>query len=129
MNEQTQFQNVEQEILRNISARHQRNDGTINMYDIITEASFCLAINNLLAAKQLNAQTGSNMRSLPAQAMSVMFKGMDIALEKHFKANFNSNHSKMIKEKYDNIISDANSKDLINNHYDGLYGSHGGNVI
>ncbi|WP_055443658.1 hypothetical protein [Lacinutrix himadriensis] len=129
MSEQAIFQNIEEEILRNLSARHQRNDGTINMNDVINEASNCLAVNNLLSVKQLNAQTGSNMTSLPAESMTLLFKGMDIALEKHFKANFNSEHSRMIKERYDNIISNNNSKDLINNHYNELFGSHGGNVI
>jgi|SRR5690606_37925978 len=129
MSEQSIFQSLEQEILRNLSARHQRNDGTINMNDVINEASYCLAVNNLLSVKQLNAQTGSNLTSLPAESMSLLFIGMDKALEKHFKANFNSDHSRMIKERYDNILSNSNPKELINSHYNGLYGSQGGNVI
>ena len=51
------------------------------------------------------------------------------ALEKHFKSNFNSDHSRMIKERYSNILSNSNPKEMINNHYNGLFGSHGGNVI
>ena len=129
MSEQAIFQNIEQEILRNLSARHQRNDGTINMNDVINEASHCLAVNNLLSVKQLNAQTGSNMKSLPAESMALLFTGMDKALEKHFKDNYNSDHSRMIKQRYDNILSNPNPKELINNHYNGLYGSQGGNVI
>lgn len=129
MSEQSIFQSLEQEILRNLSARHQRNDGTINMNDVINKASYCLAVNNLLSVKQLNAQTGSNLTSLPAESMSLLFIGMDKALEKHFKANFNSDHSRMIKERYDNILSNSNPKELINSHYNGLYGSQGGNVI
>ncbi len=129
MSEQVIFKNIEQEILRNLSARHQRNEGTINMNDIINEASYCLAVNNLLSVKQLNAQTGSNMRSLPSESMNLLFTGMDRALEKHFKANFNTDHSRMIKERYDNILSNSNPKDIINNHYNGLFGSQDGNVI
>lgn len=129
MSEQAIFQNIEQEILRNISARHQRNDGTINMNDIINEASYCLAVNNLLFIKQLNAQIGGDITSLPAESMTLLFTGMDKALEKHFKSNFNSDHSRMIKERYSNILSNSNPKEMINNHYNGLFGSHGGNVI
>lgn len=129
MSEQAIFQSIEQEILRNLSARHQRNNGTINMNDVINEASYCLAVNNLISAKQINAQTGSNLKSLPDESMNLLFNGMDRALEKHFKSNFNSEHSRMIKERYNNILSNSNPKDLINSHYNGLYGSHGGNVI
>lgn len=129
MSEQAIFQNVEQEILRNITARHKRNGGTINMNDIIDEASYCLAVNNLLSVKQLNAQTGSNIKSLPFEAMSLLFKGMDRALEKNLNGNFNSSYSQMIVERYNNILSNENPKRLINNHYNELFGSYGGDVI
>lgn len=129
MSEQAIFQSIEQEILRNLSARHQRNDGTINMNDVINEASYCLAVNNLISVKQLNAQTGSNMKNLPAESMELLFTGMNKTLEKHFKSNYNSDHLRMIKERYDNILSNSNPKQLINSHYNRLFGSHGGNVI
>jgi hypothetical protein len=129
MSEQAIFQSIEEEILRNLKARHQRNNGTINMNDIVNEASYCLAVNNLSSVKQLNAQTGSNLKSLPAESMSLLFTGMDRALEKNLKSDFKTDHSRMIKERYENILTNSNPKELINNHYNGLFGSQGGNVI
>jgi hypothetical protein len=129
MSEQAIFQSIEEEILRNLKARHQRNNGRINMKDVINEASYCLAVNNLLSVKQLNAQTGSNMKNLPAESMSLLFTGMERALEKNLKSDFNTDHLRMIKERHENIITNSNPKELINNHYKGLYGSQGDNVI
>ena len=129
MNKQAIFQSIEEEILRNLRARHQRNNGNINMNDVVNEASYCLAVNNLSSVKQLNAQTGSNMKSLPAESMNLLFTGMDKALEKNLKSDFNNDHSRMIKERYEIILSNSNPKELINNHYNGLFGSQGGNII
>jgi hypothetical protein len=128
MSEQAIFESIQEEILRNLKARHQRNNGRINMNDIVNEASYCLAVNNLLSVKQLNARTGNNMKILPAKLMSLFFTGMDKALEKNLR-DFNTDHSRMIKERCEYILTSSNPKELINIHYNGLYGSQCGNVI
>ena len=99
------------------------------MNDVVTEASYCLAVNNLSALKQLNKKTGNNIKSLPDNSINHLFNGMNRALENNLKADFKTEHSKIIKERYENIITDLNREELINNHYSGLFGLEGGNVL
>ena len=129
MSEQAIHQSVEAEIMRNLSARNQRNGGTLNMQDIINEASFCLAVSNLITAKRYKAEVSGNITNIMKDSMSILFVGMDKALNKSFQNNFTSDHSNMIKSKYESILSNSHSKLLINNHYNELFGSQGGDVI
>jgi len=129
MNKEVIFKSITEEILRNLKARHQRNNGVLNMNDVLTEASYCLAVNNLSALKQLNKKTGNNIKSLPDNSINHLFNGMNRALENNLKADFKTEHSKIIKERYENIITDLNREELINNHYSGLFGLEGGNVL
>jgi len=129
MNKEVIFKSITEEILRNLKARHQRNNGVLNMNDVVTEASYCLAVNNLSALKQLNKKTGNNIKSLPDNSINHLFNGMNRALENNLKADFKTEHSKIIKERYENIITDLNREELINNHYSGLFGLEGGNVL
>lgn len=39
MNKEVIFKSITEEILRNLKARHQRNNGVLNMNDVVTEAS------------------------------------------------------------------------------------------
>lgn len=129
MSEQAIYQSAENEIMRNLAARHQRNGGTINMQDIIKEASFCLAVSNLISAKRYSQEVGGNIDNLMKNSMKTLFVGIDMALKKNFQNNYQPQHFSMIKSEYETILSSQNPKSLINQHYNGLYGSQGGNVI
>ena len=127
---ETQIHNsMEEELKRAIIRKHQINNGNITTDDTLIEASFCLAVNNLTLIKN---RFGSDVQAgthLDDNDMEYFLSGANKAMIKMFKKSYNETHYSMILERYHSIVSNIRAKELINHHYDDLYGSEGGDVI
>jgi hypothetical protein len=129
MNQQLIYKNTENEMRRNIKALYSKSDSPVIIAEIIEEAAFCLALNNLLSAKQLTKQTGIHFDRVPESTMNIMIEGMDLTLKKFFKNNITDEHLEVVRSRYKSIINSSFAEEQINSHYDELYGYKGGNVI
>lgn len=128
MSEQAIYQSMEKELKRNLVARLDRNGDDIDMDDIIIESAYTIAVNVLISERQLENQTNGQIKKMPADTLKLMFNILKKILNS-ISQDFESFHFEKIEEKYNEIVTSNNPKKIINNHYNELYGSFGGNVI
>jgi hypothetical protein len=128
MSEQEMLESMEQELKRHLAARYDRNNEDIGLADVVKEAAFMMAVNILISDKQLREQTNGQIQFGTADSSNLMWRCLKKSLNNIF-GEFPEHQISQIKDKYDLIMKDNNAKSKVNEHYNELYGSFGGDVI
>lgn len=129
MNKEILFSGIKEELFRHLSARETISLSGITAFDVLNEASFCMAVNVLSTIKSLKEETQSNLNSLPKESMDLFYEGINKAVVIVLKDRSQEEHFKLIKERVEFIISSSNPSKIVNDHYNELYGFEGGNVL
>lgn len=129
MNEKIIHASIYQEIGQNLQARMERNDGNINLPDVIKEAKFSLAVNVIISQRKIKEQTNNQMQMVPDFTIEFMFEGMKKALLTYFPDDFKPSDFDIVEKEYLKLMADPNFKDLINEHYNDLYQDYNNNIL
>lgn len=122
-------ESMKEEIRRMLIARDKRNGGTLNLFDVIDEAKFSLAVNLILTQRQLFQKSNGKMQIVDPLTIEYMFEGMFKALKQFFPNDFDQYHINQIKEEYAELMSKDNVEDMINSHYNDLFQDYSSNIL
>lgn len=114
---------IGQEINNAIVARFKKNNGRINLSEVINEAGICLATNYFILL---------NKPPVPVSAdsfISTLKDGIFLKIEEFFPDTFSLEQKRLVGDRFEELTQYPNLKDIINIHYNNLYGSNGRNVL
>ena len=115
--------NMMLELHKMVEARQRFNGGNINLYEVITEAKFTLAINDLIVRKNTFNDTGQIVSEIPLDFIKPWLDGVKMVLQGLTRGNAGDEELNMVIKGYKDIVQDPNAKDLINSHYNRLFSS------
>lgn len=128
MNKEIIIKSAEDEIILSVDALNKKN-GTINVLGVMNEAVFCAAVNVILIQRQLKQFSGGRLNIVPTENIEYIFEGISNGIERAFPNVFTNENFNYIRNEYSKLMADENVVNIINEHYNELYGYDGKNVL
>lgn len=119
------FEGFSAELKRNLAARYVKNNNFLNIISVSEEAVFFLLVNSILVSRKL----GLDNTVLPQSSKDILIEGLSYNLKSFMPNDIDDQKIENIVTEYERRIKEYDIVDIVNEHYNGLYGSYGGNVI
>lgn len=111
---------LQKELTESLQARYRNNNEQITIIDLIECTKNMVAVGMLITEKRLGLYT--------PELLDFYLDTTSSFLQEKFR-DFNDNHKEALRIETISLLKSPNAKFLINRHYDGLFGSDGGDVI
>lgn len=118
---------AKQEIILHLNAKRKK-DGVLSKLSVINESVMCLAVNTILTIRNFRSISGEEVE-LPQNTFDLMLKGHTDAFDIAFPKTFGQFERDYIIKNYNILMKNVNRIDIINTHYNELYGYDGRNVL
>ncbi|WP_426094054.1 hypothetical protein [Flavobacterium sp. DSR2-3-3] len=119
------FEGFSAELKRNLAARYVKNNNFLNIISVSEEAILFLLVNSILVTRK----QGLKNTALPQNSKDLLIEGLSINLRKFMPNDIDNQRIENIVAEYDRRIKEYNIINIVNEHYNELYGNQGGNVI
>jgi hypothetical protein len=129
MNESAFHQSIKEELMRNLLARRDRNNGDIYMTDVISEAKFCIAVNIKISERQIRERLGDPNGIVLPETIDLLLIGIHKAIMSFYPNNFTEVEFNQVKDGYKQLLANPLAKEVINNHYNDLYQDYTSNIL
>lgn len=121
MDEQSINKSILDEMVKVLSQRRANQGDTINMLNVIEEASYSIAVNVILAQKRIKEESNGKMLFVHPDLIDSIYLGMKNAIITIFPGAFKDYYLEQIKANYLDLMSQENVEKKINAHYRSLF--------